>query len=105
MWKKKAQIRFGAAAIFGVMLLCWIMCPCAAYATTDYAKNASTWLADQLFWIGVGGLCIALAVLAIKRNFVGAVITVLGGGIILYFIKNPEKISSIGETVAKVIFK
>lgn len=76
-----------------------------AYASTDYAKNAGTWLSDQLFWVGLIALMIALAYLLIKRNYPSAVITVLAGGVILYFIKNPEKIGTIGETIANLVFK
>jgi hypothetical protein len=75
-----------------------------AYASTDYAKNAGTWLSNQIFWIGLIFAILALVGCIMKRNYTGAVITVLGSGIILYFIKNPEKISTIGEGISKIIF-
>jgi len=49
-------------------------------------------------------LGIALIGCLIKRAWVPALITGLCGGIILYFVKNPSQLSTIGENIANLIF-
>lgn len=74
-----------------------------AYANTNYAENAATWFKEQAFWLGVIAIIIALVLAIWKRSWTSVIIIVLGGGVVLYFINNPEKIKSIGESIAKVI--
>ena len=71
----------------------------------DVGKNAGNWILDQLFWLGLVILAIALAACLIKKAWVGAVITIVAGGVILVFIKNPEMVSNIGETLVHDVLR
>ncbi len=71
---------------------------------TNYGEKAGTWILEQIFWIGLVFLGIALIGCLIKRAWVPALITGLCGGIILYFVKNPSQLSTIGENIANLIF-
>jgi hypothetical protein len=72
-------------------------------ATADYGKNIANWGFDQLFWVillaGIAGAAAA----AIKKSWVGAALTSVGTALICYFIKNPERLSDIGNTLAQTI--
>lgn len=74
-----------------------------AYAV-DYGKKASDVATDQLFYVALILIAVALIGTLIKRNYIGALSVIIGGGIVVYFIKNPEKIANIGESIAKLIF-
>lgn len=75
----------------------------AAKTTTNYGKNIADWGLDQIFWLI---LLIGIAVIAgsfIKKNWVGAGITLVAVAIVCYFIKNPTKLSDLGTTISKII--
>jgi len=69
----------------------------------DIGENVGRWATQQLFWIAVVALVIALVGAALKRNFVGAGITILFGGVLLFFIANPERIADLGDNIANMI--
>lgn len=75
-----------------------------ASESTNYGKVAGNWFLDNLFWVGLVALAIALFKCLISRAWVAAVVTGLAGSIILYFMKNPEKLSDIGEKIATTVF-
>ncbi|SFS08043.1 TcpD family membrane protein [Anaeromicropila populeti] len=95
--------------IRAAMLLCMLCMYCvntavvAATTATNYGKNAGEWATEQLFWVGIIAVVIVLVGCLLKRSYVGSIITVVAGGIILYFIRNPEKISDIGESLWKIV--
>lgn len=76
-----------------------------ASESTNYGKSAGEWILDNLFWVGLVALAIALFKCLISRAWVPAVITGVAGSIILYFMKNPEKLSDIGEKIATTVFE
>lgn len=73
------------------------------HASVNFAENAGNWLLEQLFWIGLVALAIALLGCLLKKNYVGAGITAVVGGIILYFVYNPKAIYAIGEKLSAIL--
>jgi len=73
-----------------------------AYANTNFGQNIGKWGLDQLFWIALLGVIAILITAIVKKNIVGAITTLILGGILLYFIKTPTAIETIGKNLAKV---
>lgn len=71
---------------------------------SDYGKRAGSWILDQIFWIGLVFLAIALIGCLIKKAWVAAIITVLAGGLILVFIKNPSAAVDMANNIYQAIF-
>ncbi len=71
---------------------------------SDYGKKAGTWMLDQIFWIGVVALAIALMSCLLKKAWVAAIITLLAGGLILFFIKSPTTAVEIATNIYQAIF-
>lgn len=69
----------------------------------DIGKKAGEWVLDQLFWVGIIALAVALVVCLMKRAWIAAVITGLGGGVILFFIKNAEILSDLGDAIYRAV--
>lgn len=74
-----------------------------ALAAADIGKNAGTWILDQIFWAALVAIALALVVCLIRKAWVTAVITVVGGGIVLVFIKSPTLIETIGSSIARAV--
>lgn len=73
-------------------------------ATIEWGKNIADTGLDNIFWlILLGGIAGAAVLGPIKKSWVAAGITLVATGIICYFIKNPTRISDIGETLANII--
>ena len=73
------------------------------FASEEYAKNGASWFLDQLFWVALVVVIVVMLKLFAARNFVAGVVTVLVGGVVCYFIKNPESIETIGNVAAKAL--
>ena len=81
-----------------------ISCYCVCFAADgDYAKSGAEWILDQLFWVALVCVIYVMLKLFIARNFVAGLVTLLVGGIVCFFIKYPETISTIGEVAAKAM--
>ena len=74
-----------------------------ATAGADFGKNAATWGLDQFFWLALAAGLIGAAVLAVKKNVVGAGMTAVVTAIVSYFIKNPQKLADLGAMLAEKI--
>lgn len=96
----KAWKAFMAVWTCSMMFLCSTMNVYAA----DYGKKAGTWILDQIFWIGLVVLAIALISCLIKKAWIAAVITVVGGGLVLVFIYDPSKAVEIATNIFTSIF-
>lgn len=86
---------------FVFMLISQVQYVCAA----TYGENIASYLTEQIFAIATVVLIIVLVGCVAKRSFVGAFTTIIGGGIILYFIKDPQKAADIGTSIANLVFK
>lgn len=75
----------------------------AVEGVANYGKNVATWGLEQIFWIVLLVGLAAAAFAFIKKNWVGALITMAAVAIVCYFIKNPTKLSELGETLGKII--
>lgn len=75
-------------------------CCSVCFAEGDYAKDGANWLLQQLFWVALAVVVIMMLKLFAARNFVAGVVTLIAGGIVCFFIRNPETIESIGIVIA-----
>lgn len=71
----------------------------------NLAENAANVIFINLFWIGLIGLAIVILKCVIARNFVAAVISGIGGGVLLVFIQKPKILADLGETIWLLINK
>ncbi len=73
---------------------------------SNYAENfATSMFLENLKWIVILGIIVGCFLGVIKRNYTGILITLIGGGIILFFVSNPTKIVDIGTTIGGAVFK
>ena len=83
-------------------ILCWGNMVFAS----NYAENfATSMFLENLKWIVILGIIVGCFLGVIKRNYTGILITLIGGGIILFFVSNPTKIVDIGTTIGGAVFK
>lgn len=78
-------------------------CTMALAATNTYAENAAAWVLDGLFWLILVIALAGVGMSAVKHNFKAAVGIGIGAGIILYFVKNPNSFTAIGNAIAKIV--
>lgn len=71
----------------------------------NYAERGGKWMLDQLFWVAIVVVIFIFIKNLIARNTVASVTTFIVGGLICFFIKSPETIGEIGNTIASVIVK
>lgn len=100
----KRNIRRKLPALFSMVLLTSMCWGNVAFATNYVEKFSKGILFGNLLWIAVGAVIVSIFVCGIKRNYVGALVTLIVGGIVIYFISNPEKIQEIGNVIGGTIF-
>lgn len=100
--KKMEQIKRRVSIMAVSFLLAACNLSVAFAKEADYAGNMKTWLSKQLGAIALIVLGAVLVGCLVKKNYIGAVSTVIGGGAITYFIMNPDQIKTIGEAVAGI---
>ncbi|MDD3202690.1 MAG: TcpD family membrane protein [Pygmaiobacter massiliensis] len=94
----KKQFRFFLA---GILTMVAMVLP--AFAAGDYGQNAGTWALDQLFWVGIVIVAVIVIREMLRKNVTGLVVTLVIGGIVLFVIKAPDKLATIGETLFNVV--
>lgn len=67
--------------------------------SANYGQNAANWALDQAFWVILAVVIVVAAAAAMKKNNIGAIVTLVVGAIVLFFVKNPTKISEIGDSI------
>lgn len=100
--ENKKKLVFMRLGLFITMFCMYCSNAIISYAGTNYGENAGKWVLDQLFWVAIVFVVIALIGCLSKRAYAGGVITVVVGGLVCYFIKNPTKISAIGNSLGSV---
>lgn len=65
--------------------------------TTNYGETIGKWVLEQLFWFAVVGILIGVIGCIIKRAYAAGGILLIVGSLVCVFIKNPNKISTIGS--------
>lgn len=97
--KRIADILMYLCIQFSFLFTCCSVC----FASENYAQNGAEWLLKQLFWVALCAVLYVMLKLFIARNFVAGLVTLVVGGIVLFFIKNPETIETIGEAAATAL--
>ncbi|MGN0327241.1 MAG: TcpD family membrane protein [Lachnospiraceae bacterium] len=91
--------------LFVFSTVCFYMAQNNIALASNYGQTAGEYILDNLFWVGLVFMAIGLFSCFIKRAWVQAVITGVAGSVILYFMKNPDKLATIGESIAQLIFE
>lgn len=99
---KSNKIRTTTTMVIALSLTAMI--PLTVYAS-NYAENAGKWVLDQAFWVILVIGIIGAGTAIVKRAYTAGVITAIAVGVVCYFCKNPEKLSSIGEQLSQTFFK
>ena len=69
---------------------------------TNYGEKIGKWFLNQFFWIFVAIMLVLTGLSAIKRAYSTAVILLVVGCVAGYFIKNPAKIETLGNSLGSV---
>ena len=77
--------------------------PNYAFAGTNYGENFGKYALDQLFWVAVVLIAVALIGSAIKRNVVGIVVSIIIGAVVIGFIGDPTGIKTVGQDIWNTI--
>ncbi|WP_324825086.1 hypothetical protein [Sinanaerobacter sp. ZZT-01] len=72
---------------------------------TSVGQNFGEWAMGQIWWVALAIVAFMAVKYLIKKAWIPCGIFVLIGSMILVVIKNPEKLSSIGEAMFNIIFK
>ncbi|MCL1995515.1 MAG: TcpD family membrane protein [Defluviitaleaceae bacterium] len=68
----------------------------------NFGQAVGEWFLDQLWWIGIIAIALAVIGCLVKRNWVAAVITVVAGGALLVIITQPNTLQNIGTAIANL---
>ena len=74
-------------------------------ASGNYGQNAALWFLDQIFWIVLAAVVVIAAICILKKNTVGAIVTVIVGVVVLVLIKNPMILTGVGENIVNKILQ
>lgn len=77
--------------------------PTMAFATANYGENFGKWALDQLFYVVVVALALALIGCVVKRNIAGLIVTLLIGLLVIAVIKDPDGLKTIATSIWNVI--
>lgn len=91
--------------VIGLALIFIMIFAIPAFADgTNYGENFGRWFLDQIFWVGAIALAVVLIKLFIARDYTKMVISLIVGGVVLFIIKYPDKIQSVGQSIYNIIF-
>lgn len=92
--------------VFALVILATVLMTSVAYATDllELANKGKEYVSQVVSVICLVGVLIAVCKLAVKRNFSGAAVTGAFGAALVYFLANPDKVTSIiNTTLGKII--
>lgn len=98
--KKMMRIRKVAGSLLA-FIMCF-MCNGFYSQAVNLGENAGNWFLDQIFWIAIVIIIIAIVGAAMKRNYVGLIISIIVGAVVLFFIKNPTILATLGEKLGSI---
>ena len=75
----------------------------ALASPNTYAENGAKWVLDGIFWIVAVAVIFGAGMSAVKRNATGAVGILLASAIICVFCKNPDLLTTIGNTLKGIL--
>lgn len=71
----------------------------------DYVQNlANGAIFPNLKWVVIIAVIWLILSNGIKRNYVAALVTLVVGGVVLFFVSNPTKLEEIGNLIGGTIF-
>lgn len=94
-----AQLAMCMSAAFGLFMSMGFY-SCAA----ELGKKSADWFLDQVFWVGVILLIIALIGCFTKKAWIQGIIILIVGALILFLVKNPTIFETIGSEIGNLIF-
>ncbi len=104
--KEKKEIGYKIAKVYMTLVIAFSFFAANGYYSyaKDYGEKIGTWFLDQLFWFGIVALAIGLFTCLLKKAWVTMLVTAIIGGIALVFIKEPNFLVDIGESIYHAIF-
>ncbi|WWR14731.1 TcpD family membrane protein [Lachnospiraceae bacterium JLR.KK008] len=92
------------STLFGMVLLTSLCWGNVVFATNYVEKFASGIFFENLLWAAIIAVIVVVFISGIKRNYVGVLVALIVGGIVIFFISNPSKIQEIGNVIGGAIF-
>lgn len=99
MTTRMARLAMSMSTAFGAFMYMGFY-SCAA----DLGQKSANWFLDQLFWVGVVLLVIALIGCITKKAWTQGIIIFIVGAVILFLIKNPGIFETVGAQIGNLIF-
>lgn len=101
-WSKEKGLKWLGlcVSVLGLTLVTTI----PAYASTNtYAESGAKWLLDGIYWFVVACGILGVGKCAIQRNITGALTTFIMTALIAVICKNPEILTSLGNTLKGIL--
>ena len=99
--RMKQATMMAATIVNNIVLMCSVVY--GSGGGNQYAESAGKWVLEGVFWVILIAVVAGIGTAILKRNLVGALSTLICGGLVLFFVKNPDAIATIGETIAGAI--
>lgn len=101
MKKRSFITKMAQIGIYTVAMM--IMFSFTVLANNTYAEAGAKWILDGIFWIVAVAGIFGAGMSAVKRNATGAVGILLAAAIICVFCKNPDLLTTIGNTLKGIL--
>lgn len=75
-----------------------------AYAENDWGENILAWVKKQAIALSVVAILVIIVPMIAKKMWALLVGTIFIGSLALYFVANPDKFTTIGNAIFKIIF-
>lgn len=80
------------------------MCSYAFDNTGDWGINLKNWILSQASALAIAIVVVIMIPLIYKRAWSKLIGTIFASGLALFFVNNPETLSTIGTTLYKIVF-
>ena len=77
--------------------------PVFAEPPPNYGEKLGTWLTEQIFWIALVVVAVVLCGLLLRRAWVPVLVTGILSAIVLYVIRDPSILTSVGESLFGIL--
>lgn len=95
--QKKLYILFSTSVL--------MMTPILAFAgDNEWGKNLADWIKTQASALALAAIVIIMVPLIVKKMWAAMIGTLVGGAVALYFVNNPDQLTTIGGAIKKIIF-
>ena len=104
--ERKTKLRMIAKKVLAALatfFTCFMCNGCYVYASTNFGENIGNWFLDQIYWIALIIVAIGLIGSLIKKAWIGAIISAIGGAIVIAIIVAPEILKTIGENLLNIV--